>query len=44
LHEVAGPAPALVSADGKISYPIRNGIPVLLESEATEITEATEIA
>jgi uncharacterized protein YbaR (Trm112 family) len=26
-----------VSADGKFSYPIRNGIPVLLESEAVAL-------
>jgi uncharacterized protein YbaR (Trm112 family) len=34
---VTEPAPALVSADGKFSYPIKNGIPVLLESEAVAL-------
>jgi len=35
LHE--SDANTLVTADNKISYPIRNGIPVLLAEEATHI-------
>ncbi len=29
---------ALISKSAKLSYPIKNGIPILLESEAKKIT------
>jgi uncharacterized protein YbaR (Trm112 family) len=37
LHEVDTPEPALVTADGKIRYPIRDGVPALLASEAVNL-------
>jgi len=42
-HTVAEPAPQwLMTRDGKVAYPVRDGIPVLLEEEGVELSQLAE--
>ncbi|HEX6993874.1 MAG TPA: Trm112 family protein [Gammaproteobacteria bacterium] len=42
-HIVTEPAPQwLMTRDGKIAYPVRDGIPVLLEEEGIELSQLAE--
>src|SRR5690606_18853708 len=42
-HAVTEPAPQwLMTRDGKVAYPVRDGIPVLLEEEGVELSQLAE--
>lgn len=42
-HTVAETAPQwLMTRDGKVAYPVRDGIPVLLEEEGVELSQLAE--